>query len=532
MIAAPQIPRVLHIYWDGAPMSFLQYLTVKSFMVHNPGWCVKLYMPAIRYANHTWESFEQKDPYTGKDYLDWIFDLEIEISAVDFDDWGFSNNIPEVVKSDFLRYKILGEEGGYWCDFDVLFFRSMESMYSALDSSYVEGDSQHVDTILCPVIKESRLQYYTIGFLASSPENPFFRDLANACSQHLDVKKYQSIGVNMIKELFPDTSDIITKYHGAINLAVLPHQVYLPLEYTQTDIIFEDGSDYEFPNYTIGVHWFNGHPNAKRFQNKLGDPARSIPSSGAIYRLLQPYLEPVKVSQDRTLPGNSSSKVEEMFTKTFEYNLWGDPESKSGEGSSLSSTEKVRGELQKLLRVFDVHSIVDLGCGDFNWMQHLDFSNKKYIGFDVVESMISYNVEKYSSENISFERADLIHNKIGKYDLVILRDVLVHLTMEDIFYVLKNILESESEYLLTTSFTNDRKNIDLKSSAEQWRTLSLHRYPFNFPKPIRIINEDCQEGNGLYQDKSLVLWKISDLKSAIDQFEVSPLWMSSSHMLF
>ena len=530
MIVAPQIPRVLHLYWDGASMSFLQYLTVKSFMVHHPGWCVKLYMPAIRYANHTWASFEQKDPYTGKDYLDWIFDLDIEISSVDFDDWGFNNDIPEVVKSDFLRYKILGEEGGYWCDFDVLFFNSIESMYSAVEALHIGGDSQNVDTILCPVIKGSRLQYYTIGFLASSPENPFFIHLANACSQHLDVNKYQSIGVNMIKELYPDVNDILSKYHGAINFAVLPHQVYLPLEYNQTDIIFEDGSDYDFPNYTIGVHWFNGHPNAKKFQNKLGDPARSIPVSGAIYRFLQPYLEPVKVNKDMISPGISSSIVERL-TQTFEDNLWGDPESKSGAGSSLSSTERVRGELQELLKDFDLRSIGDLGCGDFNWMQHIDFSNRRYTGVDVVESMISSNVEKYASENISFERADLIHSEIGKYDLIILRDVLVHLTMEDIFYVLKNIIESESRYLLATSFTNDRKNIDLKSSAEHWRTLSLHKYPFNFPEPLHIINEDCQEGNGLFQDKSLVLWKISDLKSAIDQFEVSPLWMSSSRML-
>lgn len=525
MRAAPRIPKVLHLYWDGSSMSFLQYLTVKSFLKHNQGWKIKLYVPALRNELRTWESFEQKDPYLGKNYFDRVLDMDIEIISVDLQEKGFRNDVPEVVKSDYLRYRILGEEGGYWSDFDVLFFNSIQSLYDGDDPFPVYGDSRNIDTILCPVMANGVIRYYTIGFLASSPENPFFSDLADACSEHLDLKNYQSIGVNMIKKIYPDIRDIKTKYQDEVNLLVLPHQIYLPLEYNQTGTIFEHGGECIFPKFTIGIHWFNGHPDAKRFQNKLGDPGAIVPEKGKIFEYLRPYLVPVRLNKT-FFSGSRRSKIAETFTETYQSNLWGDDESKSGTGSRLSATAKIRRDLQALFLDFNIETILDIGCGDFNWMRLVDFSHRSYTGVDVVETLISGNISKYSKENISFKLSNCISDPVGKYDLVILRDVLVHLTMEDAFCVLKNITESGSRYLLTTSFTADRNNRDLKYSASQWRTLSLHKYPFCFPEPTRVINEGCQEANGLFDDKSLVLFEISALQDCIEKFEVSPLWLS------
>ena len=526
MTAAPRIPQVLHLYWDGSPMSFLQYLTVKSFQKHNQEWKIKLYLPSIRYDKHTWVSFEQKDPYTGKDYFDRIFDLDIEVQSIDLEAVGFANEIPEVVKSDYLRYKILAEEGGYWCDFDVLFFKPIQHIYDFGESSHVWGDAGDVDTIICPVITDDVLKYYTIGFLGSSPGNPFFSDLAKACKTHLDLDNYQSIGVNMIRTMFPSVNDIKAKYQEDINLAILPHQVYLPLEYNQTDLIFEDGIQCDFPGYTIGIHWFNGHPDAKKFQNRLGDPKRSVSKRGKLFEYMKPYLQPIKMMAARKHVVHKSNIVEN-FTETFEANLWGDAESKSGSGSRLESTARVRQELQTLFADFGIHTVADLGCGDFNWMRHVDLQGICYTGLDVVDSMVLSHIKNYSRENISFKVTDLTRGPIDKYDLVMLRDVLVHLTLEDCFHVLTNVVESGSRYLLATSFTDDRINNDLKYSAEEWRTLSLHKYPFNFPAPIRVLNEDCQEGGGLYNDKSLLLWEVNTIKSCLTDFEVSPLWFSA-----
>jgi hypothetical protein len=63
--------------------------------------------------------------------------------------------------------------------------------------------------------------------------------------------------------------------------------------------------------------------------------------------------------------------------------------------------------------------------------------------------------------------------------------------------------------LLTTTFTSQRPNRD--TSRGEWRTLNLELPPFNFPKPLRVINEKCSEAGGAYWDKGLALWRLSDL---------------------
>ena len=80
---------------------------------------------------------------------------------------------------------------------------------------------------------------------------------------------------------------------------------------------------------------------------------------------------------------------------------------------------------------------------------------------------------------------------------------------EDALAALKNIKRSGSRYLLTTTFTERDSNMDIQTG--QWRPLNMLKPPFSFPSPIMIINEKCTEGDGSWGDKSLGLWKISDI---------------------
>ena len=63
-----------------------------------------------------------------------------------------------------------------------------------------------------------------------------------------------------------------------------------------------------------------------------------------------------------------SARIMEEFNKIYEENLWGDPESRSGMGSTVASTETLRSEVESLLLKYNIKSILDLGCGDNNWI--------------------------------------------------------------------------------------------------------------------------------------------------------------------
>ena len=68
-------------------------------------------------------------------------------------------------------------------------------------------------------------------------------------------------------------------------------------------------------------------------------------------------------------------------------------------------------------------------------------------------------------------------------------------------------------YWLSIIFTERTSNNDIKTG--QWRTLNLEVAPFFLPKKIKIINEGCTENEGIYSDKSLGFWKISDIRKSL-----------------
>jgi hypothetical protein len=75
---------------------------------------------------------------------------------------------------------------------------------------------------------------------------------------------------------------------------------------------------------------------------------------------------------------------------------------------------------------------------------------------------------------------------------------------------------SGSAFLLTTTFPGVRVNEKLNQKV-RWRPLNLTRPPFDFPPPLRVLNEGCTEDQGRWADKSLGLWRLADLGAAADR---------------
>lgn len=203
-------------------------------------------------------------------------------------------------------------------------------------------------------------------------------------------------------------------------------------------------------------------------------------------------------------------RMDKTFIHYYNTNYWGGKESVSGRGSDSLQTNTVILGIEKLISDFGFTSILDVPCGDFNWMKKVDFSFCKYIGGDIVPGLITKNRDSYSNNtNISFEIIDITTTLLPQVDLIICRDCLVHFSYKDIKRSILNFQKSNSKYLLVTSFPGHNKNVDIITG--NWRALNLEEKPFNFPKPEITINENCTEENGLYSDKSLCLYKLSSI---------------------
>jgi hypothetical protein len=91
-------------------------------------------------------------------------------------------------------------------------------------------------------------------------------------------------------------------------------------------------------------------------------------------------------------------------------------------------------------------------------------------------------------------------------DLIFCRDCLVHFSHRLLRKAVNNIKRSQSRYLLTTTFPGRLTNAGIVTG--HWQPLNLCAPPFNFPHPIRLLDEGHPAP---YQDKSLGLWRIDDL---------------------
>jgi hypothetical protein len=202
--------------------------------------------------------------------------------------------------------------------------------------------------------------------------------------------------------------------------------------------------------------------------------------------------------------------TQEVFTKIYRKNHWKSSESISGTGSEISQTQTLIDAMNKLLVEWKITSMLDIPCGDFKWMQRVDLSKVDYLGADIVEDLIKENTASYTVKaNIRFQVLNLINDPLPQNDLIIVRDCLVHLSYNDIWYALQNIKASGCKYLLATTFTHCKQNSDIVTG--DWRKLNLQQKPFSFPEPLLVINENCTEGNGAFRDKSMALWEIDQI---------------------
>ncbi|MBM2829554.1 MAG: hypothetical protein HW411_344 [Gammaproteobacteria bacterium] len=195
-----------------------------------------------------------------------------------------------------------------------------------------------------------------------------------------------------------------------------------------------------------------------------------------------------------------------IFSEIFRKNKWGGMDTPSGPGSNFVQTAAVRGVLPQLLEELNIKSLLDIPCGDFYWMKLVKM-DVEYIGGDIVDELISDNQMKYGSASRRFIYLDLLQDELPKVDLVFCRDCLVHFSYQHIQRALRNIKSSRCEYLLTTTFTGRESNEEIPTGA--WRPINLQIPPFNFPEPIRLIDEECPMDG--YRDKCLGLWKKSDI---------------------
>lgn len=125
----------------------------------------------------------------------------------------------------------------------------------------------------------------------------------------------------------------------------------------------------------------------------------------------------------------------------------------------------------------NINTILDIGCGDWQIGQHLNLGGKKYIGTDVSPVILNKTKTKFESPAKHFIHLDATKEDLPDADLVIVKDVLQHLSNTDISSILSKLTRYRYVIIQNDIYPNQQSNSNILNG--QFRPLDITKEPFN-----------------------------------------------------
>lgn len=193
----------------------------------------------------------------------------------------------------------------------------------------------------------------------------------------------------------------------------------------------------------------------------------------------------------------------QIFTDIYEKNVWGNNNNplyngSSGNGSDIDyNINDYIPFLKKFMVDKDIHSIVDIGCGDFKCGELIygDLNNIKYTGYDAYKKIIETHQLKYSQLKYNFFHLDIVSQKeeIVDADLCIIKDVLQHWPTKDIYTFMDYITTTKKfKYILIINCCNQQID-EANCKTGEFRYLSCNYLPLNKYNPLKLFNYNGKE---------------------------------------
>lgn len=195
------------------------------------------------------------------------------------------------------------------------------------------------------------------------------------------------------------------------------------------------------------------------------------------HREIIPYLLPdrykvLKIAKKQRL--NLRLSIEEEFTNGYLNDEWGREKGELNSGqdaansnSASSYVAAVSYRIRAMAR--DDLVFIDLGCGDFRIGKQLVPLCEKYIGVAVVKPLVASNSARYEDENVKFLHLDIITIALPAGDVCFLRQVLQHLSNDEILHILRK-LRTYWYIFVTEHYPPDRAmpnpNLDKEHSSD------------------------------------------------------------------
>ena len=195
---------------------------------------------------------------------------------------------------------------------------------------------------------------------------------------------------------------------------------------------------------------------------------------------------------------NNDEIKKQVFTSIYKSNHWVQDDhilpknsiSVSGHGSNINTNQffNLQKIFTKIIVDKEIRSILDMPCGDFLWFHEIiKDKNINYVGIDIVTELIEANRKKYKNKNFSFVNDDIVNFDTNrKFDLILIRDLFIHIQNSDIKKIIQNIDKTDFRYIALNSY-NNKVNDDV--IVGKHRKVNLLIEPFNLNQPLEYFKD-------------------------------------------
>lgn len=358
-------------------------------------------------------------------------------------------------KVDVLRLQLMIEFGGIYLDLDTICLKSFDVFLEGKVVLGREGDDGLCNAV---IIAPRHSEFLTLWY--ETYQN-FHNDQWN---------EFSVIAPMRLAKLRPDLIDI------------QPQASFFSPDFQPSSLNDLFVATKQFPDAYIFHLW---NFVAKDHINKLN--IKSIFECDSTYNLAARAV----IGVDRTEILNKASKIptkklrltEEMviekqiFTKVYQSSEWGNG---SGNGSHPSSTVEYRSFVERFISMNSVSSIIDVGCGDWQSSRFMSFGRAKYIGFDLVEFLVDRNNKEFGSDYVEFKKMPDDPEDLPQADLLIMKDVLQHLSNDYITFFRDYVFPRYKFCLITNSWKAINYGHNQEINAGMFRSLDLTAEPYLF----------------------------------------------------
>jgi len=179
----------------------------------------------------------------------------------------------------------------------------------------------------------------------------------------------------------------------------------------------------------------------------------------------------------------------------------------SGSGSDIGSKTQISLHfLAQTIEQQNVSSMVDVPSGDANW-QFGDYrvDSVRYAGLDLMHGLVDLNTQRFAHHsNKRFAAWDVAECPLPKLlddgatrphaaDLVNMRDLVQHLSLERGLQALTHAVQYGAPLLLATTHAGNATNVDVADG--DYYANDLLAPPFSLPAPLKCANRSAETGS-------------------------------------